>query len=288
MSEADRIANKLNPDVGATQLDSSSAPNSEPAVTLNGGASAATGFATSRAPKSIGPYQLIRKLGEGCMGQVWLAEQTVPVQRKVALKLIKVGMYDDNVLRRFQSEQQSLAMMDHPCIAKVFDAGTTADGQPYFVMEYVLGVPINEYCDQKRFTIKQRLELFVKVCEGVQHAHQKAIIHRDLKPANILVAEVDGKPVPRIIDFGLAKATTPELGSDPMLTRMGGFVGTPGYMSPEQADPSIQDVDTRTDVYSLGAVLYVLLTGDEPCRNRPVGNSGVQSSLGDPVRCQVR
>ncbi|HEV2350979.1 MAG TPA: tetratricopeptide repeat protein [Terriglobia bacterium] len=215
-------------------------------------------------PKSLGPYRLLQKLGEGGMGQVWLAEQSAPVRRQVALKLIKVGMYDDGVLKRFQSERQSLAIMDHPSIAKVFDAGSTPDGQPYFVMEYVAGVPITEYCDQKRLSIRERLELFIKVCEGVQHAHLKAIIHRDLKPANILVADVDGKPVPRIIDFGLAKAATPQTDDETILTRVGTFVGTPGYMSPEQADASVQDVDTRTDVYSLGVVLYVLMTGSMP------------------------
>jgi non-specific serine/threonine protein kinase/serine/threonine-protein kinase len=207
---------------------------------------------------------VVQKLGEGGMGQVWLAEQTAPVRRQVALKLIKVGMYEDGVLKRFQSERQSLAIMDHPSIAKVFDAGTTPDGQPYFVMEYVAGVPITDYCDQKKLKIRERLELFIKVCEGVQHAHQKAVIHRDLKPANILVVDVDGKPVPRIIDFGLAKATTPQIAGETMFTQVGSFVGTPGYMSPEQADTSEQDVDTRTDVYSLGVVLYVLLTGSTP------------------------
>ena len=151
-------------------------------------------------------FQLIRKLGEGGMGQVWLAEQTAPVRRPVALKLIKAGMYDETVVQRFQAERQSLAIMDHPAIAKVFDAGTTPQGQPYFVMEYVPGLPITEYCDQHKLKIRERLELFIQACDGVQHAHQKAIIHRDLKPANILVVEVDGKPVPRIIDFGLAKA----------------------------------------------------------------------------------
>ncbi|HYA62726.1 MAG TPA: serine/threonine-protein kinase, partial [Candidatus Sulfotelmatobacter sp.] len=214
--------------------------------------------------KSIGPYRLLKKLGEGGMGQVWLAEQTTPVKRQVALKLIRAGMFDSAALQRFQSECQSLAIMDHPTIAKVFDAGTTADGQPYFVMEYVPGVPITDYCDQKKLKIAERLELFVKVCEGVQHAHQKAIIHRDLKPANILVVEVDGKAVPRIIDFGLAKSVTPDVLDQAPFTLAGSFIGTPGYMSPEQADAITQDVDTRTDVYSLGAVLYVLLTGSLP------------------------
>jgi serine/threonine protein kinase len=213
-------------------------------------------------------FQLVRQLGEGGMGQVWLAEQTSPVRRQVAIKLIKAGMYDEAVVQRFESERQSLAIMDHPAIAKVFDAGTTPQGQPYFVMEYVPGLPITEYCDQKKLKIADRLELFIQACEGVQHAHQKAIIHRDLKPANILVVEVDGKPVPRIIDFGLAKATTPQFEGESRFTQLGHFVGTPGYMSPEQADPNVQDgvhdIDTRTDVYSLGIVLYVLLAGMQP------------------------
>jgi serine/threonine protein kinase/tetratricopeptide (TPR) repeat protein len=209
-------------------------------------------------------FQLVRKLGEGGMGQVWLAEQTSPVRRQVALKLIKAGMYDEWVVQRFQSERQSVAIMDHPAIAKVLDAGATPQGQPYFVMEYVPGLPITDYCDQKKLKIRDRLELFIQACEGVQHAHQKAIIHRDLKPANILVIEVDGKPVPRIIDFGLAKAATPQLAGESLFTQLGHFVGTPGYMSPEQADPNVQGVDTRTDVYSLGVVLYVLLAGVQP------------------------
>jgi eukaryotic-like serine/threonine-protein kinase len=212
-------------------------------------------------------FLLIRKLGEGGMGQVWLAEQTSPMRRQVALKLIKAGMYDAATIHRFQSERQSLAMMDHPSIAKVFDAGATPQGQPYFVMEYVPGLPITEYCDQKKLKMPERLELFIQACEGVQHAHQKAIIHRDLKPANILVVEVDGKPVVRIIDFGLAKAVTPQIGDELLHTQLGHFVGTPGYMSPEQADTNVSDIDTRTDVYSLGVVLYELLSGSQPFQN---------------------
>jgi non-specific serine/threonine protein kinase/serine/threonine-protein kinase len=233
--------------------------------------------------KVIGNYRLVEEIGRGGMGQVWLAEQTAPVRRQVAFKLIKAGMNDDDVLKRFTLERQSLAIMDHPSIAKVFDAGSTPDGQPYFVMEYVPGIPITEYCDQKHLRIEERLELFIKVCEAVQHAHQKAIIHRDLKPANILVQEVDGKPVPRIIDFGLAKATSPQMSGASTFTQVGGFVGTPGYMSPEQCDRTGVDVDTRTDVYSLGVVLYVLLTGCLPFQEKP----GKEQPLDEMLR-QVR
>jgi eukaryotic-like serine/threonine-protein kinase len=198
------------------------------------------------------------------MGQVWLAEQKQPVRRRVALKLIKVGMDTREVVARFESERQALALMDHPAIAKVFDAGSTPEGRPYFVMEFVSGLPITDYCDRHKLTMRERMELFILVCEGVQHAHQKAIIHRDLKPTNILVTEVDGKPVPRIIDFGVAKATSQQLNAEAMYTRAGAIVGTPGYMSPEQADSGGEDIDTRSDVYSLGVVFYELLVGALP------------------------
>ncbi len=223
-------------------------------------------FGTSEADEgsTIGPYHLLQMVGQGGMGEVWVAEQKHPVRRRVAVKLIKAGMDTREVIARFESERQALALMDHPHIAKVFDAGATPQGRSYFVMEYVTGVPITEYCDKHKLDVRHRLDLFVSVCEGVQHAHHKAIIHRDLKPSNILVTEIDGKPVPKIIDFGVAKATARSLSASTMYTQLGAIVGTPGYMSPEQADSAGVDVDTRTDVYSLGVVLYELLAGTLP------------------------
>jgi tetratricopeptide (TPR) repeat protein len=219
---------------------------------------------------AIGRYHLVQRIGEGGMGDVWLAEQKEPVRRRVALKLVKAGMNTREVMARFESERQALALMDHPAIAKVFDAGSTPQGAPYFVMEYVAGVPITAYCDNHRLTTRDRLELFRRVCEGVQHAHQKAIIHRDLKPSNILVTEVDGHPAPKIIDFGVAKALSQRLTEHTMYTRAGAVVGTPEYMSPEQALSSGEDIDTRTDVYSLGIIFYELLAGAPPIELRKV------------------
>ena len=213
---------------------------------------------------TIGPYKLLEQIGEGGMGLVFMAEQTRPLRRRVALKIIKPGLDTRAVIARFEAERQALALMDHPNIARVFDAGATESGRPYFVMELVRGAPITEYCQRAQCLLRERLDLFIEVCQAVQHAHQKGIIHRDLKPTNILVAQNDTTPVPKVIDFGVAKATTQPLTDRTLFTHFSQIIGTPLYMSPEQADLGNQDVDTRSDVYSLGVVLYELLTGTTP------------------------
>src|SRR2546427_71944 len=212
----------------------------------------------------IGHYKLREKLGEGGCGVVYVAEQEEPVRRRVALKVVKLGMDTRQVVARFEAERQALAMMDHPNIAKVLDAGTTENGRPYFVMELVRGIRITDYCDQNHLDTIERLELFIRVCNAVQHAHQKGIIHRDIKPSNILVTLHDGVPVPKIIDFGIAKAMEGRLTDLTVYTQLHQFIGTPAYMSPEQAEMSGLDIDTRSDIYSLGVLLYELLTGDTP------------------------
>ncbi len=212
----------------------------------------------------IGPYRILQILGQGGMGLVYIAEQTEPVRRRVALKIIKAGMDTREVVARFGAERQALAVMEHPNIAKVLDAGTTDDGRPYFVMELVKGLPITEYCDAHKLGTRERLALFVHVCEAVQHAHHKGVIHRDLKPSNVLVMEQDGAPVPKVIDFGIAKALSQPLTEHTLVTQVGQAIGTAAYMSPEQASPAGLDVDTRTDIYSLGVMLYELLVGRLP------------------------
>jgi len=232
---------------------------------------------------TIGPYRLIELLGAGGMGEVWRGVQDTPFHRTVAVKLIKAGMDTKAVVARFDSERQALALMEHPNIAKVYDAGSTPAGRPYFVMEYVPGVPITDYSDQHTLTLRERLHVFIQVCEGVQHAHHKAIIHRDLKPSNVLVTELDQKAVPKIIDFGLAKATGQRLTDMTMFTEVGAMVGTPAYMSPEQADGNEPNIDTRTDVYSLGVILYELLVG-----MLPFGSHELRADGAEAMRRKIR
>jgi serine/threonine protein kinase/WD40 repeat protein len=227
----------------------------------------------------IGPYKLLRQIGAGGMGVVYLAEQTHPVQRHVALKLIRPGMDSGQVLARFEAERQALALMDHPHIAHVLDAGTTASGRPYFVMELVKGIPITKYCDDRRLTPRERLQLLLPVCQAVQHAHQKGIIHRDLKPSNVLVALYDGRAVPKVIDFGVAKATGPKLTERTLCTEFGSVVGTLEYMSPEQAELNQLDIDTRSDIYALGVLLYELLTGSTPLERKHLREASLLEGL---------
>ncbi len=231
----------------------------------------------------IGPYRLERPLGDGGMGEVWQADQLEPVRRKVAIKLVKWGMDTRAVIGRFESERQALALMDHPAIARVFDAGATETGRPYFVMELVRGEPITRYCDRFRLGTRERLQLVQQICDGVQHAHQKGIIHRDLKPSNVLVAQIDDRPVAKIIDFGIAKATAQQLTEHTVFTQLGQWIGTPVYMSPEQAEPTGLDVDTRSDVYSLGVLLYELLVGVPPIDPTEIREAGFEE-----VRRRIR
>ena len=214
--------------------------------------------------KTLSHYKILKLIGEGGMGEVYLAEQTEPIKRKVALKIIKPGMDTKQIIARFEIERQALAFMDHPNIAKVFDAGKTESGRPYFVMEYVPAISILEYCDTYKLKTRERLKLFLKICDAVQHAHQKGIIHRDLKPSNILVMLQDNKPIPKVIDFGIAKAIGQRLTDLTLITEHGEMIGTPVYMSPEQVEISSLDVDTRSDIYTLGVTLYELLIGVLP------------------------
>jgi serine/threonine protein kinase/tetratricopeptide (TPR) repeat protein len=227
----------------------------------------------------IGPYKLLQQIGEGGMGTVFMAEQIQPVQRKVALKIIKPGMDSRQVIARFEAERQALALMDHPNIARVIDAGSTDSGRPYFVMELVKGIPITRYCDDHHLTPKQRLELMLPVCHAVQHAHQKGVIHRDLKPSNVLVADYDDRPVPKVIDFGVAKAAGPKLTDQTLFTEFGQLVGTLEYMSPEQAKLNALDIDTRSDIYALGVMLYELLTGTTPFDRKRLSEAAFDEML---------
>ncbi len=238
---------------------------------------------TNDPPPEIEGYRVLRKIGEGGMGEVWLARQDEPVQRDVAIKVIKAGMDTKQVIARFEVERQALALMEHPCIAKIFDAGSTSRGLPYFAMEYVRGEAITAYADRHRLGVRDRLELFVQVCEAIQHAHQKGVIHRDLKPSNVLVTLEGRRPMPCVIDFGVAKATAQRLTERSLFTEVGTLIGTPAYMSPEQAAMTGLDVDTRTDVYSLGVILYELLAGA-----LPFSDSELRAAGYDEIRRKIR
>ncbi len=225
---------------------------------------------TERPGTEIGPYKLLQQIGDGGFGVVYMAEQLRPMNRKVALKVIKPGMDTKEVIARFEAERQALAMMDHPNIAKIFDGGVTERGRPYFVMELVHGLPITDFCDENKLPLERRIEIFSDVCKAIQHAHEHGVIHRDIKPSNVMITIQDGQPVPKVIDFGVAKAIEQRLTTKTMFTAFGQMIGTPQYMSPEQAEMSSIDVDTRSDVYSLGVLLYELLTGTTPLQHEQI------------------
>jgi eukaryotic-like serine/threonine-protein kinase len=276
---------------GAFMEKPAAAPREEPVKTIK--LDMAVKLDDNAVGQTIGRYKLLEKLGEGGCGAVYVAQQNEPVRRRVALKVIKLGMDTKEVIARFDAERQALAMMDHPNIAKVFDAGTTETGRPYFVMELVRGIKITDYCDQNQLNTKQRLELLIEVCHAVQHAHQKGIIHRDIKPSNIMVTLHDGVPVPKVIDFGIAKATEGRLTDETVYTQLHQFIGTPAYMSPEQAEMSGLDIDTRSDIYSLGVLLYELLAGSTPFDAKELMASGLDAMRKiireqEPVRPSTR
>ena len=225
---------------------------------------------TERPGTEIGPYKLLQQIGDGGFGVVYMAEQLRPMNRKVALKVIKPGMDTKEVIARFEAERQALAMMDHPNIARILDGGVTERGRPYFVMELVHGLPITDFCDENKLSLKRRIEIFSDVCKAIQHAHEHGVIHRDIKPSNVMITIQDGQPVPKVIDFGVAKAIEQRLTTKTMFTAFGQMIGTPQYMSPEQAEMSSIDVDTRSDVYSLGVLLYELLTGTTPLQHEQI------------------
>ena len=297
-----RIGSLLDAETEAEKFFSESGPAlTLPPVTLHPtrgieasmGAGAPTVTGEEPVGTRIGRYKLVQKIGEGGWGVVYLAEQEEPVRRRVALKIIKLGMETKSVIARFEAERQALAMMDHPNIARVFDAGATDRGPPYFVMELVRGVRITKYCDQHRLGTGARLDLFIQVCHAIQHAHQKGIIHGDIKPSNIMIAQQDGLPVPKVIDFGIAKATEARLTDRMLFTSYVQLIGTPAYMSPEQADVSGLDIDTRSDIYSLGVLLYELLTGKTPFESAELLESGLDGMRKilrekEPARPSVR
>ncbi|HEY3913491.1 MAG TPA: protein kinase [Verrucomicrobiae bacterium] len=284
--EADNFFDKIGPALRPTFAEGLK-PDSSGTIHLSG-------IPTEKAGDRIGRYKLLQQIGEGGCGVVYMAEQEEPVRRRVALKVIKLGMDTKSVIARFEAERQALALMDHPNIAKVLDAGATETGRPYFVMELVRGIKITDYCDENNLNTSARLELFIQICGAIQHAHQKGIIHRDIKPSNILVADHDGKPVPKVIDFGIAKATTDQRLTDKTLfTAFEQFIGTPAYMSPEQAKLSGLDIDTRSDIYSLGVLLYELLTAKTPFEAKRLLEAGLDEIRRiireeDPVRPSTR